>query len=327
MAMCPVCCGENTQSRITVSAAAAASHFISQAEDRPRHIELVAHIAKLWKGDQSKLMECRNCQFGFAWPYIAGDAAFYNLAYPRSGYPAMKWEFKRTMAAWVPSRGAILEVGAGDGFFLDLARRAVKDIGPIFATEYYDGAVERLRGKGYSPVHGDVRSHFTDGQKFDAIFMFQVLEHMDGVAELFDKLANLMNVGGDLFVAVPNKARTQFNEDNGSLLDCPPNHIGRWTDRTFLVLADRFGFRLVKAEIEPFSALTFVKQDLHYSHRRRSQLGGLAGRVRSIRNEKLRRAAIVAETLLHAPTRLPVWFKATRRGDLGNALWGHFQKI
>ena len=274
-------------------------------------------------------MECRDCTFGFAWPFVAGDQEFYRLAYPRSSYPRMKWEFQKTVDAWsAEGTGAVLEIGAGDGFFLDILRlKGSLEGRKVVATEYYDGAIGQLRAKGYLAIQGDVRREALPADRFSAIFMFQVMEHMDGIDDLFGVLHRMLDPGGDLFVAVPNKHRTQFNEDHGSLIDCPPNHIGRWTGRAFREAGRLFGFEVVEEQVEPFSIGAFLKSDIHYSHRRRSQrAGSLAGLARSVKSPALRRLAIQAEAAAMAPSRIATWLKARKDGELGGALWAHLRR-
>lgn len=317
------------RARLSVSNEQAAAHFIGPSEDAARYRKLAAHIAGLWGTAESHLMECNDCTFGFAWPFIAGDQEFYRLAYPRSSYPRMKWEFQKTIDTWRPAgAGPVLEIGAGDGFFLDILRSNGRlDGREVVATEYYDSAIDQLRAKGYRAVQGDVRKEALPSDQFSAIFMFQVLEHMDGVGDLFGTLHRIMAPGGDLFVAVPNKHRTQFNEDHGSLIDCPPNHVGRWTGRAFREAGRRFGFEVVEDAVEPFSIGAFIKSDIHYSHRRRSQqAGSLAGLARSVKPLSLRRLAIQAEAAAMAPTRLSTWAKARSDGKLGGALWAHLRR-
>jgi len=119
---CPVCCSERTQTRFTLSAQEAAQHFVLNEANPKRNRELSSHISNLWGGRDCSIRQCEDCGFGFAVPYVAGDATFYNLAYERSSYPSEKWEYDRTIKelSSINFRAEhILEVGAGFGFFLD----------------------------------------------------------------------------------------------------------------------------------------------------------------------------------------------------------------
>src|ERR1019366_4002440 len=96
LAKCPVCSSEHTQMRYSLSAQEAAQHFVLSEASPKRNRELSSHIGNLWGGRDCSVRQCDDCGFGFADPYISGDATFYNLAYERSSYPSEKWEFERT---------------------------------------------------------------------------------------------------------------------------------------------------------------------------------------------------------------------------------------
>jgi Zn ribbon nucleic-acid-binding protein len=122
-AVCPACNKADLQSNFSVSASQAAQSIVLPTGDFERNRRLQAHIHALWGGDRCDILTCRHCGFGFSHPFVAGDAEFYNLANSDVSYPKAKWEFRRTIDALKASRrpnASVLEVGAGDGFFLDL---------------------------------------------------------------------------------------------------------------------------------------------------------------------------------------------------------------
>lgn len=330
---CPCCGSVHSTLHLRITAQDAASHFISPDEDRKRNSELTEHISQLWGGEISELRDCSNCEYGFSWPFIAGDKDFYELAYPRVSYPRMKWEFQRTCkelqeSAKLDPDARVLELGAGDGFFLDLICPKFLPQGQAVATEYNGSARERLSSKGYITLNGDDYTTMERSAPFDSMFFFQVLEHMDNVVSLFDWAERNLKPGGHLFIGVPNKNRSRFYEIEGSLRDCPPNHVGSFTKKTFQTLATKTGFKTVAVETEPFSLKQFAKSDLYFSHRRRSQqAGSVAGSVRSLKNPRLRRTLILSDALLALPLRLPVWARASvTTVGLGGSTWAHLQK-
>src|SRR5208337_399944 len=156
------------------------------------------------------------------------------------GYPKWKWEFQETYEAikkLAKSDLKLMEIGAGDGAFI---RRIAEEILPkenIFCTEFSRYGRHRIEYFGVKCSAEDVRclsdsnSEYEDA--FDIVCMFQVLEHMDRLELLFKKLNLLMKSGGNLFISVPNQRLIEFNENNGALLDMPPNHVGRWNIRCF----------------------------------------------------------------------------------------------
>jgi SAM-dependent methyltransferase len=329
IAECPVCHSGESRKVYDLSAAEAAQHFVLREQSADRNRQLEMHIRRLWAADHCSIHRCAVCGFGFAHPYIAGDVAFYNLAYERTGYPGDKWEYRRTLEE-LSSMGflgrRILEAGSGFGMFLDrIANRYVPRSG-ITALEYSDQAIEVLRQKNYSVLQQDLRTMDMPGP-LDAIFLFQVLEHLDGLDRLFARLAELLCDGGALFIAVPNPKRMWFNEENGSLLDCPPNHIGRWSPDALRTIGSRHGLRLERHETEPFSLRDFIVEDIKYFYLRRSQRPGtLANRSRAHRSATGGKAAEVLVAAAQAPLRMPTWLKAARASGLGGSLWAKFTK-
>lgn len=327
---CPVCLSGDTSVRSIVSANAAAQHFVAKEGNTKRNQELCDHIISLWNADDCRIVQCRACGFGFVDPYVAGDETFYRLAYERSNYPKKKWEFDRTVEELYSmsfSADRVLEVGAGSGYFLDKIVGKFVPRSGVTALEYSDPALQSLRGKGYLALQEDLRN-VSFHQTFDAIFLFQVVEHMDGLDNLFSVISGLLEDNGSLFIAVPNSKRIEFDEENGSLLDTPPNHIGRSTPRAFQTIGTRHSLKLDRHEIEPFSLLDYIKQDIGYSYLRRSQRKGTlenwARAQRSASYGKLLGAVVAALT---APRRINVWRKAVDAAELGGSLWTKFTKV
>jgi SAM-dependent methyltransferase len=325
---CPVCSSIRLITLHKFSSEEAAQHFVRREGDSDRHHDLVAHIEELWGGGWCAVRHCEYCEFSFSDPYVAGDMRFYNLAYESVGYPMEKWEYTRTVGDLASAKfhaDRVLEVGSGYGFFLDKIADVYVAKSGITALEFDDRAVCTLRNKGYATSQNDIRTTEVEAG-VDAVFMFQVLEHMDNLDSLFDQVSSLLCDGGLLFVAVPNPKRISFNEQNGSLVDMPPNHIGRWSEPAFKTIGQRHGFRLDQYEVEPFSLKKFVMQDINCSYLRRSQIKGtVANWSRSIRSERygLLRRAVAA---MYAPRRLNVWRRAAKAGDLGGSAWAKFSK-
>jgi SAM-dependent methyltransferase len=334
MINCPVCGSTNISPKVKLSVRAeeAAQHFVLGEGDKERHARLSDHIHGLWKSPQCEIRTCNACELDFAWPFVAGDGVFYNLAYPHVDYPKARWEWDKTVdiLGSLDTHGKRgLEIGSGFGYFLDLVSPRYFECGDMVAIEYNGVAADRLREQGFTAFAQDIREPQFDQYQghFDYVFMFQVLEHMDNIPALFERIKLITRNGAHLFIAVPNAVRTTFNEANKSLLDMPPNHISRWSDQAFVSLAKMTGFDVLEIMQEPMSFVGFIKQDLIYSHMRRSQVSGsLSNRVRSKPRDKLRRFEEAALTLMHSPSRFAVWAKALGQQNLGSSTFVHLQR-
>jgi SAM-dependent methyltransferase len=334
MITCPVCASASVVNagRFTLTATEAAHQFILAETDPVAHAQLTEHIAALWAGSQCEMVECKDCGLGFADPFVAGDARFYNLA-AHADYPMTKWEYARTIASLTQldtTNKHGLEIGSGYGNFLKSISPRFFAPGNLLAIEYNHAAGQRLLSAGFRVEASDVRSEFflAHENTCDFIFLFQVLEHMDQLDALANRLAFLTRQGAHIFIAVPNPARIRFNENNGSLIDAPPNHNGLWSKSSFEVFGKRMKCELVEFEVEPMSWINFLKQDLQYSHMRRAHKHDtVANWLRSKPRTTLRRLAEAMLALAWAPSRIPVWLRAINQKDsLGGSVWVHLEK-
>ncbi len=334
MPSCPACGAPCDRPPLqTFSNTEAAQHFVLAEEYPDQHRRLRRKIASLWNSNYCTILSCATCRLKFSWPFVAGDGEFYNLAYPFSDYPKDRWEFRQTLAALGGTRaseGSVLEIGAGFGYFLKMISPRIVPPERVIAIEYNDSARARLAAAGFNARGEEVRSSAFDNWRgeVDAIFMFQVLEHMDRLDDLFARLRELARPGCSLFVAVPNHHRIEFNAAHGSLLDMPPNHISQWTEQAFLALGARCGWSVVECRTQPMQIAAFIRQDLIYSHMRRAQRSGsLANRIRSRPRSRFRIAIEGLAALLAAPSRLSAWRHASLMPAslLGESMWVHMR--
>lgn len=332
---CPACRSRALVPLQTVSAREAAHCFAPERTDAQSHERIFSCVTSLWGGDSCEIMSCKDCGFGFAWPFVAGNAEFYNFTGATGVYPRSKWEFARTvteLSRLNTEHARILEVGAGNGYFLDHICPGLVRAEDVTALEYNDQSIPILKAKGYRALSIDLRDKALDADRasFDFIFLFQVVEHLDGLDELFGRLRSLLKRGGSAFCAVPNFARIEYQEANGSVPDLPPNHIGRWTASAFDAVCRRNGLVLRSAELEPLSWGEFLSHDISYSHIRRAQLNpdGLIAWVRSWPRSRMRRLVEAALACLFIPARFSAWryvYKNRRR--LGGSLWVRLDSV
>lgn len=253
-ANCPLCGRPPSGIINSYTAQDVAEFFTSRVLGRERCDRMEAILHRLWGGDTVRVVRCDPCAFGYADPFVAGTAEFYQLEAPDTPYPRDKWEYAHTLrrvSDRLSPEASLLDIGAGKGYFLSrLIDRGWKP-GNLMATEFSVSGGEAIARLGVECRPTDVRSLDGGGRRFDAITMFQVLEHLDGYDGLMEAVARLAKPDAHLFVAVPNGARIAFNERNGLLPDCPPNHVSRWTPKSFQVFADKYGWTLEGCELEP----------------------------------------------------------------------------
>jgi 2-polyprenyl-3-methyl-5-hydroxy-6-metoxy-1,4-benzoquinol methylase len=105
--------------------------------------------------------------------------------------------------------GKLLDVGCGDGGFLEAARTAGFDCA---GTELSAYAVEEAgRRLGLPITAGPLRSIGYAAGSFDLVTMWHVLEHLEDPTNELREVYRLLRPGGLLFVAVPNRLSHLFN--------------------------------------------------------------------------------------------------------------------
>lgn len=276
---CPICGNTHIKLVYSISIEESARHFIHNKRNHKFQL-LKSHLYKLWNSNECQVLQCLNCGFTFSYPYIGGDKIFYNLAYERSasGYPKWKFEFEETLKnieLIVKNENlnnfTLLEIGAGNGAFL----KKVSEIIPsdqIVATEYSDYGKKEILNLGIEAYSCDFRKKAEEwNNRFYYVCLFQVLEHLDNLDAIFETLYKITKDKGQVFIAVPNHKRINFNEINGALLDMPPNHIGRYTKKSFEFIAKKFGWKIKNYKIEPANFKPFSEEFSLYRHLREAQ--------------------------------------------------------
>jgi SAM-dependent methyltransferase len=101
------------------------------------------------------------------------------------------------MEARSPRRGSLLEIGCGNGFFLEQARRQgwkeVRGVEPSM-----DAVANAPRELGGVIVQDVMRRGLFDEESFDAVCLFQVLDHISHPVELLEECLAVLRPGGQI---------------------------------------------------------------------------------------------------------------------------------
>jgi len=339
MSICPLCARPTSDVLRRFTLCETAETFCPEMLGRDKYLHMQRILEQLWSCDHVEVLRCGHCDFGFSDPFVAGNAEFYNLQAPDTPYPRDKWEYRRTLRVFAGLRGSVrsvLDVGAGKGYFL---RHLISDgwsPGQLESTEFSITGRRAIEALGASCHPMDVRQLKDSGKQFDAICMFQVLEHCDGYDALLDALGSLTAPNAHLFIAVPNGRRVDFDESVGVWFDRPPNHISRWTPDSFGVFAAKYGWRIEEIELEPApsvaseAAYGAINTFLVNSHRPGSWARWSYGQAdrwfdhRSKANKAVKAAAMaLSPGSWRAALKLAA---AARVGAVPHSLWVHLRK-
>lgn len=212
---------------------------------------------------------------------MAGGADIY-LQLQRFSWYYMdgKWEFSAALRLLqsLPSDSRILEIGVGQGAFLQMAQGAGHQ---ICGMELNPAGAQAAREKGFMILEKDMAALYSeDPTPWDAICAFQVLEHLSEPRRFLDQAIALLKPGGLLILSVPNAAvARQLDPERNNLLDQPPHHMSHWDEGVFRSLESFLPLKLSHVAFEPLALYHIGWFVGSWSQRLRRQLGQFGGKV------------------------------------------------
>lgn len=326
--VCPICKENKCIILWETNCDESAQHFILREKYFQLYNNLANHIEQLWGQRNNTIVKCLNCDLCFSFPFKAGDEKFYTLAYRRSSYPNWKWEYQITYDHLKTKNYGFkfLEIGAGNGSFLKSLINTVTPRENIFCTEYSEYGLQKLKDLRVNHFNADIRN-LNLSPNFDVICMFQVLEHLDDLDNLFKKINKLLLKGGDFIVAVPDYKYIEFIEHNNALLDMPPNHVTRWNIKAFQIIAARYNWQILGHRIHNTKWVNKVKLfTVFYFLRRSQKKGTLANMICSLHiHSNLQKALKILGILFYSFSLIRVFY-LLKSESIGHSQWVHFSK-
>jgi SAM-dependent methyltransferase len=148
---------------------------------------------------------------------------------------------QRLLDTYRPARGALLEIGCGNGFFLQAAQRLgfaiVKGVEPSrHAVDLADAAIK-------PHIHcGVMEAGLFDGKPFDVICMFQVLDHIPNPGELIRTCFDRLKPGGYVLCINHNieAISARLLGERSPIIDI--EHTYLYSPKTMTQLFGRYGF-------------------------------------------------------------------------------------
>lgn len=256
---CPICNSNEQKILVEYNSQDALSH-LSISPERKGYLSLKNQIIERWNGDKCQFVECSDCDFNYAVPFVAGSKELYSFFYdrPEAG-GSINWEHI-TAEKWILRKFGenkldnvkLFEFGAGDGSFIkSILGNGFKE-NNIVCTEASENCQTALNQIGIRCLSTELSLLKTDEFKnrFDVIVLFQVLEHLDGIGEIFNAINFISKSNCSLLIAVPNNVMRRFYEKNGIFLDVPPVHISRWSEKSFKLIGEKYGWKIKEYEIQ-----------------------------------------------------------------------------
>lgn len=193
------------------------------------------------------LVKCTNCNFIFTErkPTEEELIDYYSNNYDRTRYlsPITIKRFHEILDSFEPFRktGKLLDVGAGYGFFMEVAKERGWD---VYGTEITDEAVQHCESKGLKMFKGDIGSLSLDQESFDVVVSIEVIEHLNTPSMFVSEVNKVLRKGGVFYLTTPNfnsYLRYQLKEEFDDIQY--PNHLCYYTTQTLNKLLTSHNFK------------------------------------------------------------------------------------
>ncbi len=156
----------------------------------------------------------------------------------------------RLIEEQTPRKGSLLDIGAGTGYFANEMKKRAWDVSAI---EKNSQARQFIKDKWGIEAKDDETLSNLPGNSFDVITLWHVLEHLEHLNEVMEKLYSILKEDGILIIALPNSASYDARKYKifwgGYDL---PRHLWHFNPETFKLLASQHGFEVKKTKRMPF---------------------------------------------------------------------------
>lgn len=244
-------------------------------------------------GEEFSIMECTSCGFHFTSPipdeeeignYYKSEA-YVSHSSSKKGlinrvYHVVRWyslKRKRALIGKLVKGRSLLDIGAGTGHFLRAAKEGGWNVTGLEPDADARALAKSANGVDLLPVE---ELHHLNGQKFDVITMWHVLEHVYHLNRDVEKLISLLNSGGVLVVAVPNMASydAKYYKQYWAAFDLPI-HLYHFTIDDIKRFFEKHGMELVA--VKPMLFDSFYVSMLSEKYKGGSILKGLLTGLKS----------------------------------------------
>lgn len=206
-------------------------------------------VSNLVKKDIEFLL-CKKCDSRFFQPEFIGNENFYN-SLQKFGwyYQDEKYEYE-FVSKLIKENQHVLEVGCGKAAFSKYLNKSIKYTGLDFSVE----AKKMAEINGIKIENDSIHEFAKRKKKYDVVCSFQVLEHVSRPYEFIESSLACLRRKGLLVIAVPSESSFVRFAKN-SILNMPPHHISRWTDKSLFSISKIFSIDVVGIYHEKISEI------------------------------------------------------------------------
>lgn len=149
------------------------------------------------------------------------------------------------MRRFVAPGARVLEIGCAYGYFLDLIQN---DYAAPVGIDLSRAAVADARARGLDARCGDLTT-LCVGERFDAVCLWDTIEHMSLPREVLARAAMLLRPGGHLLLTTGDFGSLVARVQGASWRQIhPPTHLYYFTRRGIAALCERIGLDVIGFE-------------------------------------------------------------------------------
>ncbi len=190
-----------------------------------------------------------------------GSDAFYTDITRCEYYLPDRWDFHVAIKALRSARvRSVLDIGCGRGAFLDLVTRQMPEV-VCHGNDTNPTILDAL------PPGVTLHVNLLDApDSFDAVTLFQVIEHVADPVDLLKESIAKVRSGGLVIVSVPDHSGPiRFFADSHTAI--PPHHVSIWTPICVSSLLNKLGLNVLVQKWEPlpdYLMLSYLPKILSY---------------------------------------------------------------
>jgi 2-polyprenyl-3-methyl-5-hydroxy-6-metoxy-1,4-benzoquinol methylase len=167
-------------------------------------------------------------------------AGYYDAVAPLSPLTTVRLD---AWARWLlpyKKTGRLLEVGCGAGHFLAAAQRAGFE---AWGTEISQSGLVRLKEQGFHVLAGALPELALPSHHFDAVVLFEVLEHLEDPQAYLVECRRILRAGGVVLLTTPNfgSLSQRLLAERWRVVD--PEHLVLFTKQGLRHVLKRTGFK------------------------------------------------------------------------------------
>lgn len=224
--------------------------------------------------DEYKYYHCENCISIFIFPVPEKD--LYKI-YPSTYYSfhsgKKNWAFrikesldkrlfKKILKQIKSDSINLLDIGGGTGWLCNLVKKLDQRIGITQIVDIDNNAKKIAEDDGHRYFKGRIEE-FSSTEKFDLVFLLNLLEHVANPPDVLRKIEQLLNPGGIVLIKTPNILSwdaTLFRKKYWGGLHCP-RHWVIFSENSFKNMVTATGLKTIDLDYTqggPFWAFSII---------------------------------------------------------------------